>query len=89
MSVHKVVITSADEEYAPPEQEIEVTVIGDHVYLTVYEGSDDNKPSTKKLAYEVPPLTLHDLIAALSAFGSEVLGLHVLPATQEKDKSNS
>ena len=68
MSVLRVVIETADERFAPPGHEVEVTVVNETVFISVYEGSDENKPSTKKLAYEVPALNLHDLMTALGAF---------------------
>ena len=75
MSVERVTITRANEQYAPPGVEIDVSVIGGRVFLTVYEGSDQNVPSNRKEVYEVPEIALHDLIAALSAFGVAVQGL--------------
>lgn len=87
MSVQRVTITSAEEQHEPPDQEIDVSVIGDRVFVTVYDGSDNNAPSNRKKAYEVPVLRLHDLIAALAAHGVAVQGFHIASESRESDRT--
>jgi len=67
MSIHKIVLTEAKEKYAPPGREIELSVIGDNLFITIFNGSDDNIPSTKKREYEVPVLSVKDFVLALGA----------------------
>ena len=80
MSVQRVVITTADEKFEPPSQEIEITVIDGKVFITVYDGSQDNVPSDRQKRYEVPEIDLHDLVRALTAFGVAVQGVLVSSA---------
>lgn len=75
MSVQRVTITTADERYAPPDKEIEVAVIDGKVFITVYDGSSDDLQVGRTKEYDVPVLNLHDLVAALAAFGVSVQGL--------------
>ena len=69
MSVQRVTLTSSDEKYAPPSQEIELAVIGNDVLITVYDGSSDDLSKGRTKTYDVPAVALPDLIAALTAFG--------------------
>ena len=67
--IQRVTLTSSEEKYAPPSQEIELAVIGNDVFITVYDGSADDLKDGRTRAYEVPQIALPDLIAALTAFG--------------------
>lgn len=75
MSVQRVTITGADEKFAPPSKEIDITVIDGKVFITVYGGSSDDLQAGRTHDYAVPALDLHDLVAALAVFGVSVQGL--------------
>lgn len=80
MSVLRVTLTSAEEEHAPPVEEIDVAVVGDRVIITVYSGSAENVPDDREVTCQVPPLLLGDLLAALGASGA---GPHIVGAMKE------
>ena len=73
MSVQRVTLTSSEEKYAPSEHEIDISVIGNDVVITVYEGSLEDLNKGRKVAFEVPTLDYRDLLRSLNAF-SDVFG---------------
>lgn len=75
MSVTRVTLTASGEQYAPPYHEIEIAVIGNEVFITVYDGSADDLKDGRTKAYEVPQLALSDLLAALNAFSDAGAGI--------------
>ena len=81
MTVQRVTITAADEKYAPPGQEIEISVIGDQVFISVYKGSQDDLKDGRKKEYDVPVLAMKDLLAALNAHADEFQGRFIRYAT--------
>lgn len=92
MSVLRVTIQPSDDNYAPPTQEIELAVIGNDVFITVYEGSLDDLSKGRTEKQEVPPIALKDLNAALAAFGDFHSGLRferpLLPASTTERNPN-
>ncbi len=83
MSIQQVTITASDEKYAPPAHEIEFAVIGNDLFITVYEGSSDDLAKGRSKAYEVPPLALCDVHAALVAFSDFSQGARYIRAAEE------
>lgn len=79
MTVQRVTITIADEKFAPPEKEIDVSVIGGVVLITVYKGSLEDLTKGREKEYDVPEIQLHDLLAAISAHGTYVHGIGTWP----------
>ena len=72
--IEKVVLTEAEEKFVPPKKEIELTIVGDNLFITVFNGSDGNIPSTKVKEYEVPMLSVKDVVNTLAAFGVLTVG---------------
>ncbi len=83
MSVQRVTLTASDEKYAPPKHEIEFAVVGNDLFITVYEGSSDDLAKGRSLASEVPPLALPDVHAALVAFSDFSQGIRYSRAPEE------
>jgi hypothetical protein len=65
--VHRVTLTAAGEEYAPPGCEIEMSIVGDLVFITVYKGSLDDLSQPREKDYAVPEILLGDLVGAIGA----------------------
>ena len=79
MSVQNVTITTAREKFAPPSQEIDISVIDGMVFISVYSGSRDDLTQGRTKTYNVPEIDLKDLICALNAFGVASHGLLEYP----------
>lgn len=65
MSVRKVILEGVDERYEPPDREIEVSIVGDSLYISVFDGSVDDLSKSRKKEIEVPELSLKEFRAAL------------------------
>lgn len=76
--IQRVTLSASDDKYAPPLKEIDLSVIGNDVYISVYEGSLEDTAKGRKLEYEVPQIALHDLIAAVNAFGDVTRAIRVV-----------
>jgi hypothetical protein len=66
--IQRVSIVPSTEEHSPPEEVVELAVIGPDVFLTVCKWEEDGKGVRTEDAIQVPPLRLTDLCAALGAF---------------------
>ena len=75
MSVLRVTITEAEEKYAPAGQEIDISVIGDQVFISVYKGSAEDLKKGREKKYDVPALSVHDLLSALGAHANITIGV--------------
>ena len=73
MSAFKVLLTSADDRLAPPEEVIEIAMADDHpsgqplVFIAVAKYDEDHTTSTTTEKVKVPVLRLEDLLRALIA----------------------
>jgi tRNA(Ser,Leu) C12 N-acetylase TAN1 len=65
VSVRKVILEGVDERYEPPDREIEVSIVGDSLYISVFDGSVDDLSKSRKKEIEVPELSLKEFRAAL------------------------
>jgi len=82
MGVQRVILTGVGDSYAPATKEIDISVIGRNVFITVYKGSLEDLIEGRKKEYEVPVLDLQDLLNALNAFGVSQ-GVLLLPPREE------
>lgn len=83
MSVQRVTLTAADEKYAPAEGEIDITVVGNEVFISVYKGSLEDLQEGREKQFDVPVLALSDLLAALGAFGDQVHSIRLVRPESE------
>lgn len=68
MAVYRVTLTGAEEQYEPATQEIDITVVGEHVFIDVYKGSLNDLKEGREKEFSVPILVYGDLLRALQAF---------------------
>jgi hypothetical protein len=71
MSVERVTITGAEEQYAPPQQEIDIAVVDGLLFIDVYDGSLADLAEGRTKKFTVPTLKLADVLHAISAFNEE------------------
>ena len=87
MSIERVTLSPSDENVSPPDHEIEISVIGNDVFITVYDGSLDDLTEGRKKVCDVPSISLHELIAALNAFSDASVGIRcVRPVSTRTEK---
>lgn len=68
---YRVTLTPADDDFAPPEKEIDICVIGDEIFITVWKGSVDDLKDGRTREYEVPGMNIEAFVKALCAFGDQ------------------
>lgn len=74
MSVLRVTITEAEEQFAPPGKEIEIALVGDKMIITVYNGSLEDLRKERTKEYEVPVLNVQDVLHAIQAHNPSWVG---------------
>lgn len=68
MSVYRVTLTGAEEQYEPATQEIDITMVDELVFIDVYKGSLNDLKEGREKEFSVPTLNFEDLMHALQAF---------------------
>ena len=75
---YRVTLVPSDDDFAPPEKEIDICVIADDVFITVFEGSEDDLKEGRKRVYEVPGINIEALIKALCAFSDQAQAIRMV-----------